>query len=109
MGRSDAAGKTEKAKPKLVKITNSPKPTKKLRAVFTIGGRTKTVDFGAAGMTDYLLSGDTEKRELYRERHKKDLETHDPTKAGFLSYYILWGPHTTLQQNIEAYTSRFGL
>jgi ABC-type sulfate transport system substrate-binding protein len=104
MGRSDTADKL-----KLIKITKSPKPTKKLRAVFDIGGRKKTVDFGAAGMTDYLLSGDVEKRELYRERHKKDLETHDPSKAGFLSYYILWGPHTTLQQNIDAYMSRFGL
>ena len=25
-----------------------------------------------------------------RKRHKKDLDTNDPTRAGFLSYYILW-------------------
>jgi hypothetical protein len=94
---------------KLLRVVKSPRAGKKLRAVFDIDGRKKNVDFGAAGMTDYLLSGDEKKRDLYRERRKKDLETKDPSKAGFLSYYILWGPHTTLQQNIDAYISRFSL
>jgi hypothetical protein len=60
-------------------------------------------------MDDYTLKGDKEQRERYRTRHKKDLATKDPTRAGFLSYYLLWGDSTSLQENIRAFRSRFGL
>ena len=72
-------------------------------------GRTKTTHFGAKGMDDYTITNDKEQRERYRTRHKKDLETNDPTKAGFLSYYILWGDSTSRQTNISAYKKRFNL
>ena len=83
-------------------IKPSSKPNKKLMAIFTQdNGRTKTTHFGAKGMKDYTITGDKERRRLYRERHKKDLEHKDPTRAGFLSYYILWGESTSKQQNIS--------
>jgi hypothetical protein len=91
-------------------IKPSTKPGKKLMAVFTKdNGRTKTTHFGAKGMDDYTITKDKERRRLYRERHKKDLTTKDPTRAGFLSYYILWGDSTSRQENIKNYKKRFNL
>lgn len=91
---------------KLLKITKSPNPEKKLRAIFDDG---KHTDFGASGMQDYTLTGDKERRRLYRQRHAKDLETNDPTRAGFLSYYILWGDSTSRAVNTAAYKKRFNM
>ena len=94
---------------KLVSVVKSPKPGKKYRATFDNDGRLKHTDFGAAGMDDYLHTKDKDQRERYRTRHKTDLDTNDPTKAGFLSYYLLWGDSTSLQTNLSAYRHRFHL
>ena len=95
---------------KLLKIVKSPKTEKKWRATFQSDkGREKNVYFGAAGMEDYTQHHDKERRERYRQRHKKDLDTKDPTRAGFLSYYILWGDSTSFDANVAAYRRRFGL
>jgi len=95
---------------KLLSITPSTKADKKLMAKFeTDTGRTKTTHFGASGMDDYTISKDKDQRERYRTRHKKDLESNDPTRAGYLSYYILWGDSTSRQANISAYKKRFNL
>lgn len=72
-------------------------------------GRTKTTHFGSKGMDDYTIKGDKEQRDRYRTRHKKDLATKDPTRAGFLSYYILWGDSTSIAENIRSFRSRFSL
>jgi hypothetical protein len=63
--------------------------------------------FGAAGMDDYTLTHDKEQRDRYRQRHKKDLQTQDPKRAGFLSYYLLWGNSTSIQANKRAYEAKF--
>jgi len=95
---------------KLISITSSTKPGKKLMATFTTdSGRTKTTHFGASGMDDYTLTYDKEQRERYRTRHAKDLQTHDPSRAGFLSYYILWGDSVSRQSNIAAFKRKFNL
>lgn len=96
---------------KLESITPSEKPDKKLKALFKDEqtGRTRTTHFGAKGMDDYTKTGDKEQRARYRERHKKDLETGDPTRAGFLSYWVLWGESTSVQANISAYKRRYNL
>lgn len=72
-------------------------------------GRINTTDFGASGMDDYLLTGDKEQRKRYKERHKKDLETGDPTRAGYLSMFLLWGQSRSLDKNLAAYKKRFGV
>tara|TARA_R100000773_G_C4128495_1_gene60474 strand:- start:193 stop:480 length:288 start_codon:yes stop_codon:yes gene_type:complete len=91
-------------------VKKSNKPGKKLMAVFTKdNGRTKTTHFGASGMDDYTITKDKEQRARYRNRHKKDLQSKDPTRAGYLSYYILWGESTSRQQNIASYKRRFNL
>jgi hypothetical protein len=96
---------------KLISITKSDKAGKKLKAVFEdpTSGRRRTTHFGAAGMADYTKTHDKEQRTRYRTRHKKDLETKDPTRAGFLSYYVLWGDSTDLQTNIASFKRRFHL
>tara|TARA_B100000963_G_C22153774_1_gene462927 strand:+ start:56 stop:349 length:294 start_codon:yes stop_codon:yes gene_type:complete len=95
---------------KLIKVVNSKNPKKKLDAHFkTDKNREKVVSFGAAGMDDYTRKKDKEQRQRYRERHKKDLKTKDPTKPGYLSYYILWGDSTSLKTNIANYKKRFNL
>jgi hypothetical protein len=96
---------------KLIDLVKSPKPDKKFRAVFVDEktGRKRQTDFGAKGYDDYTLTHDKEQRERYRERHKKDLKTGDETRAGYLSYDILWGDSTSIQKNLAAYKSKFHL
>jgi hypothetical protein len=100
---------------KLISITKSDKAGKKLKAVFEdpTSGRRRTTHFGAKQngkpMDDYITTHDKEQRTRYRTRHKKDLETGDPTRAGFLSYYVLWGDSTDLQTNIASFKRRFHL
>lgn len=69
----------------------------------------KEVPFGARGFQDYTQHHNDERRRLYRERHRKDLATRDPTRAGFLSYYLLWGDTTDLRTNLATYKRRFNL
>lgn len=88
---------------KLVKSTDG---IHKWVAEFDDGTKTR---FGAAGMDDYTLTGDKDARLRYQIRHKKDLRTRDPKRAGYLSYYLLWGDSTSLAQNLAAYKRRFGL
>ena len=98
------------AKPIKVVIKKSSKPEKKLMAVFSLdNGRTKTTHFGSAGMDDYTKTKDKAQRTRYRQRHKKDLTTGDYTRAGYLSWHILWGQSTSLRENISKYKSRFNL
>lgn len=94
-----------------VTITDSTNPKKKLMAIFTNddGKKIKTTHFGQDGADDYTITNDKEQRTRYRIRHKKDLDTNDYKKAGYLSYYILWGSSTSLQENIKKYKKRFNL
>jgi len=95
---------------KLLSVKPSTKPDKKLMATFqTDAGRTKVTHFGQATADDYTKTHDKAQRERYRTRHKKDLQTEDPSRAGLLSYYLLWGDSTSLQTNIAAYKKRFNL
>lgn len=95
---------------KLESISLSDKPEKKLKAVFKDEktGRTRTTHFGASGMDDYTKTHDEKQRAAYRQRHAKDL-LGDPTRAGYLSYYILWGDSTSLATNISTYKKKFDL
>jgi len=87
-----------------MRITPARDGVHKWTATFDSG---KETSFGRKGMDDYTLTHDKEQRKRYRDRHKKDLATRDPTKPGFLSYYILWGDSTSISQNVAAYKKRF--
>tara|TARA_R110000803_G_scaffold623_1_gene2147 strand:- start:5100 stop:5390 length:291 start_codon:yes stop_codon:yes gene_type:complete len=90
-------------------VKRSDKAGKKYVAVFTDDRSIKTTHFGSAGMDDYTLKKDKEQRARYRSRHKKDLNTKDYRRAGYLSYYLLWGESTSLRENIKNYKKRFNL
>jgi hypothetical protein len=93
-----------------VVITKSTIKGKKYTAIFyDKDKKIKTTHFGQYGADDYTLSKDKEQRTRYRNRHEKDLKTRDYKRAGFLSYYILWGESTSIKQNIKSYKSRFNL
>tara|TARA_R110002012_G_scaffold78840_1_gene200760 strand:- start:307 stop:597 length:291 start_codon:yes stop_codon:yes gene_type:complete len=95
---------------KLIKVIKSDKPLKKWTAIFKKDdGKEKKISFGATGYGDYTLHKDKERRERYRKRHEKDLKTNDPTRAGYLSYYLLWGNSTSLKKNIQDYKKKFNL
>jgi hypothetical protein len=76
----------------------------KYTAIFENGKKT---NFGAKGYEDYTTHHDVKRREAYRKRHAKDLDTKDAYRAGYLSYYILWGDSTSLKTNIADYNRRF--
>ena len=92
-------------------IKKSTKPEKDYMAIFTErpNGRNKTVHFGDSKLPHYTSTATKEQRERYRKRHKKDLRTNDPERAGYLSYYILWGDSKSITKNIESYKRRFNL
>ena len=91
---------------KLVSVVKAPNPAKKWRATFKDGDKTKHTDFGQAGAPDFTLTGDEARRDAYRTRHKKDLDTGDYTRAGYLSYYLLWNKKT-LTASIADFRRRF--
>jgi hypothetical protein len=94
---------------KLLRIVRSPVAGKKWEAQFeTDTGRIKHVSFGDATMEDYTQHRDPERARLYRARHAPDLETGDPTRPGYLSYYVLWAT-PNFDTNVRLYKKRFNL
>ena len=94
---------------KLLSITKANDGVHKLKATFeNDNGRTKTTKFGAVGYDDYTTTGSEERKKLYIDRHQKDMNTHDPTRAGYLSRYILWN-QATVNASIRDYKRRFNL
>ena len=96
---------------KLLSIAPSTNPDKKYMAKFERDGRSLTTHFGAKGYTDFIQSGgDKERRERYLQRHRGMGEDwNDPTSAGALSRWILWGEYPSLNKNISAFRKRFNL
>lgn len=95
---------------KLIKIEKAKNKKYKFTAIFNLSdGKLKKVNFGAANYSDYTIHKDKERRKRYRIRHKKDLMTNDPTRPGYLSYYILWGDSTDIKENIKNYIKKFNL
>jgi len=92
-------------------IKKSTKQEKDYMAIFTErpNGRNKTVHFGDSKLPQYTSTATKEQRERYRKRHQKDLRTNDPERAGYLSYYILWGESKSIRKNIQDYKTKFNL
>eukprot|EP00965_Chrysotila_dentata_P169416 5594355-Pleurochrysis_carterae.AAC.1 len=95
------------------KITNfevreaQPKTRHKFEAFFEFDdGTKKTTRFGDRAYEDYTMHGDKDRRERYWSRHVKDLRTNDPTRAGYLSLFILWGSETDIHRAISTYRRR---
>ena len=84
-------------------IINYPLKNKKYRAIISDGSK---IDFGLKSSITYLDHKDKTKRNNYRARHLGNdreyylIKNNIPSPA-LLSYYLLWGPYTTLHQNIN--------
>jgi hypothetical protein len=88
----------------------SPSSRKKWIAIFTHPDGTSTrTEFGAKGYEDYTIHKDKTRRLHYWNRHLKDLDTGDFTRAGFLSFYLLWGDSTSLKKNINTFKKKFDI
>jgi len=93
-----------------IRIDESTNPEKKLMAVFTKpNGRTKTVHFGARGMSDYTQHKDKDRMKNYLARHGGMGEDwNDPMTAGALSRWILWGK-PSLRDSFNDFKKRFNM
>jgi hypothetical protein len=89
---------------RIIKLEEVENGKHKWKAFFDDGTSTK---FGQAGAEDYTMHRDKARRERYRTRHKKDLETGDPRRAGFLSRFVLWGDSTSLRENVKEFNRLF--
>ena len=94
---------------RLVEIRAATDDKHKYTAIFDDDGRSITTHFGAAGYSDYLHHKSKERRRLYLDRHKHREDWTDPTKAGTLSAFLLWGPTTSFTKNLKMYRSHFGV
>jgi hypothetical protein len=94
---------------KLVSIVKSNKQDKKYKATFKLdNNKIKEVHFGQKGASDFTIHKDIDRKNRYLQRHKSDLDTKDPMRAGYLSYYILWNK-PTIRESIKDYKNRFNL
>lgn len=95
--------------PKLESISPSSSAGKKLKAVFRLdNNKTKTIHFGASGYSDYIQSGDEEKKAAYIARHKVNENFNNPMTAGALSRWILWNKPTQ-SASVADFKKRFNL
>ena len=103
--KSSRKSPSRSGKVKLVKIVKSPRPGKKLMAVFSDGSKTH---FGAAGMSDYTRHKDPARKKRYEARHRSRENWRNPKSAGSLSKYILWNK-PSLRDSIADYKRKFNL
>lgn len=94
---------------KLLSVQPSEKPDKKMKAIFEVNGRTRTIHFGQKNADDYTITKDKEQRERYLTRHKANESWNDPLTAGSLAKWILWGNSTSIHKNIEEFKKKFNL
>ena len=95
---------------KLKTIRKSHKAEKKFDAVFQFpDGHTKTVPFGARGMSDFTKHKDVTRKNRYLKRHSGMGEHwNKPDTPGALSRWILWS-EPSLRKSIKNYKNRFNL
>lgn len=95
---------------KLKTIKRSHKKDKKWDAVFVYpDGHTKTVPFGARGMSDYTKHKDKTRKQRYLKRHAGMGEHwNKPDTAGALSKWVLWNK-PTFKASVADFKKRFKL
>jgi hypothetical protein len=76
--------------PYAYQIRKSTNSKKKWDVFVPTSARLRKVSYGAKGMSDYTIHKSKARRERYRARHIHD-KIGDPYKAGFWSWYHLWG------------------
>ena len=92
---------------RLLEFTESTRPKKRfMMTILKNDGRTKTIHFGDSNGSTYIDHKDKNKRKNYLARHVVN-EDWDEINAGSASAFILWGPSTSLNKNLENYLRRF--
>ena len=88
-------------------IKKSSKDDKKYDAIIQKeNGRTKTISFGSAGMSDYTIHKDTERKQRYLDRHRKNEDWNDYESAGFYATRLLWNK-PSLRESINDTNNNF--
>lgn len=68
------------------------------------------IDFGSSTGSTFIDHGDIIKRANYLKRHSAlNEDWNNPTSAGALSKWILWGESDDIYKNIELFKRRFKL
>ncbi len=93
---------------KLLSVKKSTAKGKKWTATFQNGEKTKKVNFGATGYTDYTKGATDEQRKSYRARHKSGA-TAAPDTPNALSYNILWGSSKSFSSNLSTFKKKYNL
>ncbi len=93
-----------------VSITPSKKEGKKYTAIFYDDNKkkVKTTHFGAAGMSDFTIHKDKERRQRYLDRHRARENWNKFMTAGALSRWLLWNK-PTFSGSYADYRKRFNL
>ena len=91
-----------------IKLDKSKRKGKRYDAIFNINGKIKKIPFGSDKHENYTIHKDKERRERYRSRHKKD-NINNPISAGALSWFLLWGASTNLNENIKKFKKKFNV
>jgi hypothetical protein len=68
-------------------IIISPLKNKKYRVILSDG---KKIDYGAAGMEDYLIHKDEERRDRFHKRFKNNKGYNDRNSGLYYSARLLW-------------------
>jgi hypothetical protein len=86
-------------------VPNHPRG-KKMLAIY----EDKHIYFGAAGMSDYTLHKDPERKKRYIARHKahENWTKTGISTAGFYSRWILWNL-PTISESAKSLSSKFGV
>jgi hypothetical protein len=100
--------KTRKLKLKSIKPSH--KKDKKWDATFVYpDGHTKTVPFGARGMSDFTKHKDKTRKQRYLKRHAGMGEHwNKPDTAGALSKWVLWNK-PSFRDSVTDFKKRFNL
>jgi hypothetical protein len=93
-----------------VALHESAKAGKKLAVVLKVGGRQRTIHFGAAGMDDFTKTKDAKQKARYIERHEKreDWGQSGILTPGFWARWLLWNK-PTLKASMADVRKRFKL
>ena len=83
-------------------------PREHKRFVISFSNPKKTIHFGQLGGSTYIEHKDKIKRANYLKRHQVR-EDWDNVNAGSLSAFILWGPTTSITENLVKYLEHFGI
>ena len=87
----------------IVDLKPSTRAHKRYKAILNNG---KAIDFGLDTGSTYVDHGNFELRSAYRKRHygsmrEKPLIENLVPSPSLLAFYVLWGPHETVEQNIQ--------